>query len=417
MAAEVSPLRRLASAAAVLTVSVALVQSLPGGGAAAETAASAQQEATRLQAELTDYREHSASAIVALEQAENTLGVAIGQASRLAEELERAQDDAGGTDRQLSRRVSALYRAGGTVGLWASVLDAENPADLAARKVNLDKIVATDARVRAVAQDDAGRVAAVEEQARKAAAEQVRAAGVAQAQTAELEDLVAAQQVALDRASATVLELLEQERRAAAAAAAAELAAEQAAAQAAEQKARVAAALAAGQSVEVTVGSAPGVGRSAGGAPSSGGGQVAAGASDTYYGPAGVCPVGQAHSFTDTWGAPRSGGRKHKGSDVFAPFGSPAFAVVDGVIDKQSNGGLGGLAVWLRGDDGTRYYYAHNASNVAQVGQRVQAGQVIAYVGNTGNAATTPPHIHFEAHPGGNGARNPAPWLKALCGG
>jgi murein DD-endopeptidase MepM/ murein hydrolase activator NlpD len=136
-----------------------------------------------------------------------------------------------------------------------------------------------------------------------------------------------------------------------------------------------------------------------------------------YIGSMGACPVGTVHSFTDTWGAPRSGGRRHQGTDVFAPYGSPAYAVVNGVIEKWSTGGLGGIALWLRGDDGSRYYYAHNAANVAQPGQRVRAGEFIAYVGTTGNAATTPPHIHFEAHPPqGGGARNPYPWLAALCG-
>jgi murein DD-endopeptidase MepM/ murein hydrolase activator NlpD len=124
------------------------------------------------------------------------------------------------------------------------------------------------------------------------------------------------------------------------------------------------------------------------------------------------------HSFTDTWHAPRSGGRKHQGTDVFAPYGSPAYAVVDGVVERWSTGGLGGIALWLRGDDGARYYYAHNVSNVAPPGSRVKAGQLVAYVGTTGNAATTPPHIHFEAHPppGRSGARNPYPWLRSLCG-
>ena len=140
-------------------------------------------------------------------------------------------------------------------------------------------------------------------------------------------------------------------------------------------------------------------------------------AGPAYVGPSGACPVGAVHSFTDTWHAPRSGGRQHQGTDVFAPYGSPAFAVVDGVIERWSNGGLGGIALWLRGDDGSRYYYAHNVSNVAKPGERVKAGQLIAYVGTTGNAATTPPHIHFESHPpGGGGARNPYPWLRALCG-
>ena len=90
---------------------------------------------------------------------------------------------------------------------------------------------------------------------------------------------------------------------------------------------------------------------------------------------------------------------------------------MDGVIDKAGNGGLGGLSLGLRGDDGTRYYYAHNDRRTVVLGQRVTAGQVVATVGNSGNAATTPSHVHFEVHPGGGAAVNPYPWLAAICAG
>ena len=100
---------------------------------------------------------------------------------------------------------------------------------------------------------------------------------------------------------------------------------------------------------------------------------------------------------------------------MFAPEGSPAYAVVDGVVDKVGSGGLGGISLWLRGADGTRYYYAHNQANAVQVGQQVRRGQQVAWVGRTGNAETTPAHVHFQAHPGGGAAVNPYAWLAALC--
>lgn len=391
MGLERSTVRRLLSLAAVLGVSLTFVQGVPGT-ASAQSVAAARQEADRLAAELAELRDRSAEAIVRLEQAENELGRAIGRSAVLTKELDAARALAGGSDRQLQRRVSALYRSGGTIGLWVSLLDASSPADYAARKANLDKVVAADAQLRNLAADSAGRIAELEEQAGDAASEQVRATAAAETHATEIADLMAAQQTALDRATQRVRDLVEAERRAAAAAAAAKLAAEQAAA----QRARAAALFAAGRSV---IGSDPSV------------------SSDPYIGPAGACPVGPVHSFTDTWHAPRSGGRQHQGTDVFAPYGSPAYAVVDGVIERWSNGGLGGLAVWLRGNDGSRYYYAHNAANVAPAGSRVTAGQLIAYVGTSGNAATTPPHIHFEVHPPqADGARNPYPWLAALCG-
>ena len=391
-------LRRAASATAVLVASVVLAQGVPGA-ASAEPAGitQARSEAAQLRAELTDLQQRSAAAIVALEQAEDELGQAVARSTRLGHELEAARATAGGSDRQLQRRVSALYRAGGTLGVWASLLQARDPADFAARKANVDTVVATDAALRDEAVDGAGRVAALEEQARQATADTVRATGIAETHAAEIGDLLARQQAAIERADDRVRALVEQERRAQAQRDLERLLAEMEAQRAARAAARAAAAASAS-------GLRPGVGSDPGES------------NDPYVGPAGACPVGPVHSFTDTWHAPRSGGRKHQGTDVFAPYGSPAYAVVDGVVDKWSTGGLGGIALWITGDNGDRYYYAHNVSNVARVGERVKAGQLVAYVGTTGNAATTPPHIHFEAHPGGGSARNPYPWLRALCG-
>ena len=97
-------------------------------------------------------------------------------------------------------------------------------------------------------------------------------------------------------------------------------------------------------------------------------------------------------SFTDTWGAARGGGRKHEGVDIFAPYGSPILAPVDGVITKAGgDGGRGGLRVWVNG----RYYAAHMSKIAVKKGQQVKAGQVIGYVGTSGDALGTPPHVHW----------------------
>ena len=104
-------------------------------------------------------------------------------------------------------------------------------------------------------------------------------------------------------------------------------------------------------------------------------------------------------SVSDGWHACRDGCRRqHKGNDIFAPEGAPAVAVESGVIAKvdQTDDGLGGLTVWLRGDSGVTYYYAHNSANLVRVGERVARGQPVARVGHTGNARTTPAHIHFQ---------------------
>ncbi len=124
-----------------------------------------------------------------------------------------------------------------------------------------------------------------------------------------------------------------------------------------------------------------------------------------------------AFRFRDSWGEPRSGGRSHRGTDVFARMDEPVYAFADGVIHRESNSALGGLGLYLRGDDGTIFYYAH-LNSVAErgaVGTRVEAGEHIAYNGATGNASRSAPHVHFEVHPGGGAAVNPYPWLVAAC--
>ena len=124
-----------------------------------------------------------------------------------------------------------------------------------------------------------------------------------------------------------------------------------------------------------------------------------------------VCPVQRAVAYADTWGAPRSGGRSHQGVDMMASSGTPLVAVVSGSVNfKQTP--LGGNSIWLSGDDGNRYFYAH-LSGFEGSSRSVSQGDVIGYVGSTGNAYT--PHLHFEVHPGGGVAVNPYPYVRAVC--
>ncbi len=111
-----------------------------------------------------------------------------------------------------------------------------------------------------------------------------------------------------------------------------------------------------------------------------------------------TCPVAGPVTFTNTWGAPRSGGRQHKGVDLFAAESTPVVAPVSGEIELRSDT-LGGLAFHLWGDDGNYYYGAHLAG-FADVGSQVAAGTVLGSVGSTGNAVGTGTHLHFEIHPG-----------------
>ncbi|MGE3619475.1 MAG: LysM peptidoglycan-binding domain-containing protein [Acidimicrobiia bacterium] len=124
-----------------------------------------------------------------------------------------------------------------------------------------------------------------------------------------------------------------------------------------------------------------------------------------------LCPV-PGGSFMNDFGFPRSGGRFHEGNDVFAPRGTPVLAPVSGVV-QQLTGKLGGNQVKLMGDDGVGYYGTH-MDKFGKSG-RVQAGEVIGYVGNTGNAIGGPTHLHFEVHPGGGAAVNPYPILSRAC--
>lgn len=125
------------------------------------------------------------------------------------------------------------------------------------------------------------------------------------------------------------------------------------------------------------------------------------------------CPVGGPVSFTDTWGAPRSGGRSHQGVDMLAARGTPQVAIVSGTITYAGYSSLGGNVQYLSGDDGNLYIYVHQDRNIV-TGGRVKAGQTISTVGDTGNAAGTP-HLHFEYHPGGGAAVNPTPLVSSLC--
>ncbi|MGH3922197.1 MAG: murein hydrolase activator EnvC family protein [Pseudonocardiaceae bacterium] len=129
------------------------------------------------------------------------------------------------------------------------------------------------------------------------------------------------------------------------------------------------------------------------------------------------CPVGQPRHYSNTWGAPRSGGRTHKGVDVLAPRGTPIYAYEKGTIVRMGTNGLGGITLYLNGDSGNQYYYAHLRGYVNSIGtgRRVTAGQHIAFVGDTGNARGIP-HLHLEVRPGGRANVNPYPFTRRACG-
>jgi murein DD-endopeptidase MepM/ murein hydrolase activator NlpD len=134
-----------------------------------------------------------------------------------------------------------------------------------------------------------------------------------------------------------------------------------------------------------------------------------------------VFPVYGPSSFSDTYGAPRANVSWHHGEDIFAPLGAPILAVADGTVFSVGWNDVGGYRFWLRDRQGNQFYYAHLSaySPLAVNGRDVKAGDVIGFLGNTGDAQSTPYHLHFEIHPvallpmGYDGVVNPFAYLSA----
>jgi murein DD-endopeptidase MepM/ murein hydrolase activator NlpD len=107
-----------------------------------------------------------------------------------------------------------------------------------------------------------------------------------------------------------------------------------------------------------------------------------------------------------------SGRRRHEGIDIFAPRGTPVVAAAGGWVTRQTSNRLGGNVVWLWAPSiGASLYYAHLDSRAVQPGERVDAGDVVGHVGNTGNARGTAPHLHFGVYATLEGAVDPLPFV------
>jgi hypothetical protein len=136
-----------------------------------------------------------------------------------------------------------------------------------------------------------------------------------------------------------------------------------------------------------------------------------------------VFPVTGEPVWGDTYGAPRSDvpGGWHHGDDIFAMLGTPVVAVADGTVNRVGWERLGGWRLWVRDRVGDEFYYAHLSgySKLALHSTQVRAGEVIGFIGNTGDAFTTIPHLHFEVHPRGllhlgyDGAVDPSTYLRS----
>lgn len=274
---------------------------------------------------------------------------------------QRALDAAGkriaGLQEQLNDRARAAYQLGSTSTL-EMLLEARQLSEFSDRLVYLDRIAQDDA-------DLATRVAVISEELRRL-----------EANLGRLEEV---QQVAFDEAQRQY-EIV-QDRLAEAQAIRDEwkdqLAAEQRAAELLAQA-------------------------SSGGAP----GQIATVAGAGLQ----ACPA-PGTSFSDTFGAPRSGGRTHAGVDMMGSYGMPIYSALPGTVSHSSSS-LGGNQAYVHSAGGTYTFYAH-LQGFSDASGSVPAGTLIGYMGDTGNATGTP-HLHFEHHPNGS-LVNPTPYVAAVC--
>jgi murein DD-endopeptidase MepM/ murein hydrolase activator NlpD len=277
-------------------------------------------------------------------------------------DLESAQAKILGLEEDLATRAQEAYKLGPT-NTWQLLLEAESFTEFSDRLVYLERLAQDDA-------DLATRVAVLAEELRR---HRERMAKLEEDYQAAFEEAERQKQIVYQRLAEA--EAIREKW-------ADQLAAEQAAAEAAA----AAAAAAAG----------------GGGAP----GSIGTVAGQALQ----ACPA-PGTSFADTFGAPRSGGRTHAGVDMMGSYGQPVYAALPGTVSHSSSS-LGGNQAYVHSSGGTYTFYAH-LQGFSDASGYVEAGTLIGYIGDTGNATGTP-HLHFEYHPNGV-LVNPTPYVAAVC--
>lgn len=390
------------------------------------------------EAERDRLAERLSSATERVERLRGRLAELEDKAAHLSGEIEDLEQRAASSQERMGERVTELYKRAGQSEV-AGLLSGESPADLAGRSHYLVALSRNDREAFEVAAADSMRLARRREELAETTDEVAEVTERARLAQQELESRLAEAAAAAEQtrgrlarveaAGSEVAEQLEHRARAARAEAASQEAAAgvDAAATDADAGGGDGGAGADTGQPEVSADADAG-GAEASADTGSGGADVSAGAdgaasdSPSSGGAASnagggmACPQDRPRSYSDTWGAPRSGGRSHEGTDIFGQMGGDVFAITDGVIEWTRRGSSAGLWLSLRSDDGDRYWYMHLSGFVASAGQRVSAGQHIANNGNTGNARGGSPHIHFEYHPGGGRPVNPYSLVRRVCG-
>ncbi len=385
----------------VRVVAAALVLAL---GALPALAQVSPEDIDRAEERLSDLRSEMAELTDRYEEAVSRTALLEAEVIRLSRAVAAAELAVQQSRTHLREQAVEMYMAAATSSM-SMVFQARSPADMEAGLGYLNEVTVSGGellRQLEASRAELGRQVAELERARL---DQTAAA-------AELEELSVALGARLDEAQRTRDELVarraaEEEARRRAEEEARRRAAEEAQRRAEEEARRVAAEQAAATTTtSTTVVSAPD--------------PVTTTVTPPPPAPepgARFCPVDGFTVFSDTWGAPRSGGRTHQGVDMLAARGTPAVAIEAGTVARLGRSGLGGITVWLRGDSGDSFYYAHLdrwAPGLSR-GQRLAGGEVLGFVGTTGNAPASVPHLHFEHHPGGGAAVNPYPLVRSLC--
>lgn len=380
---------------------------------------------------------------LALADAEQARDDAVAAHDRALELLAEAERELAAQEDLLALQLVHTFKFGSSGAQTGEMVleilrRAEDPNDFAVRMKQLETVVDVQDRtvtefltLRAARQARSNDAAAARVAARAAEAEAAETLEVVEglrAEAAELAEEVAAEEEAqqalvasLRTTEAETAELLErvEARRATLQR---ELSEARAAEEAARREAERLAEEEAARAAENEAGSGSGSSGSSG-SGATGGRPSTPGASGGPPVSGLACPVQGAvagRDFSNDWGYPRSGGRFHQGNDIFATRGTPVVAVADGTVTRwnppSSPTALGGITVTYRIGDGTEWYNAHLdtvAEGIAP-GVSVSRGQVIGTVGNTGNARTTPPHLHLGRRHAGSWV-NPWPTISPVC--